>query len=454
MPCRVVRYAFDGVTYIKEQKMKKYTAAILTAAIFLLSGCHSLENTRTVTESSDAVTETTTADTEQMTETTAHTEQKTETEQITETAAEQSQAAASQDTVQPTETVSESISEPSPKDKTGKTFSISFVGDTTQSDLFGSATDNAGIQYAFSDVSPIFESCDIAFANLETCVSTRGESEKKEGFGFQSSPDKLEVYTAAGIDIVSVANNHVRDFGMDALYDTFDNLNKYGIEYIGGGRNITEARALKIMNANGYKVGFVGYNMIMHDSTWYATDTRAGIAGLDLTNEEEILAEIREYDKQCDILIVSIHWGLEYLTEALGEQEILAHALADNGVDLVIGHHPHVLEPIEMYKGAPIFYSIGNFVFYKMNDEAGQSAVFTAEFDENGFVGAKMYPVLINLCRANLLSEEDEDYTEILTRVNNISMIYGTRVSQDGDITFGHTRENPPVVTAEVTVTE
>ena len=121
------------------------------------------------------------------------------------------------------------------------TVKIAFTGDTTQSDVFAEATSWRSMKYPFEDVNEIFSSADIAFVNLETCVSDGGESEKKEGYGFQTFPEYLQVYTEAGIDIVSAANNHVRDFGMEALDDTFANLDAYSIDYIGAGRDITEA---------------------------------------------------------------------------------------------------------------------------------------------------------------------------------------------------------------------
>ena len=117
------------------------------------------------------------------------------------------------------------------------TVKIAFAGDTTQSDVFAEATSWRSMRYPFEDVNEIFSSADIAFVNLETCVSDRGESEKKEGYGFQTLPEYLQVYTEAGIDIVSAANNHVRDYGMDALGDTFSHLEKNSIDYIGAGRD-------------------------------------------------------------------------------------------------------------------------------------------------------------------------------------------------------------------------
>lgn len=311
---------------------------------------------------------------------------------------------------------------------------ISFVGDVTQSDIFGETTAYRYPEYPFEDVAGIFNSADLSFANLETCVSERGESEKSEGYGFRTSPGSLEVFTLAGIDIVSAANNHVRDYGMDALGDTFINLESAGLKYVGAGWDKNEAEKIEVFELNGITVGFTACNMINMNPTWCAEEGRAGIACVDSDNSEAYLAKIAEYDKLCDVLFVSVHWGVEYYNEVTDEQRDFAHKLCDSGADIILGHHPHVLEPIESYNNSVIFYSLGNFLFYKMNDEAGETAVFTVEISKNGFEGGKMSPVVISYCKAVLLSEESEQGAAIIGRVAELSDKYGIAVDERGGI--------------------
>lgn len=311
---------------------------------------------------------------------------------------------------------------------------IAAAGDTTQSDIFGEATSWRDMSYPFEDVAGLFKNADLAFVNLETSVSTRGESEKKEGYGFRTDPEYLEVYTEAGIDIVSCANNHTRDFGMDALADTFTHLDEYGIRYVGAGMNKTEAEKLETFDLNGIKVGFTAINMINMNPTWYATDERAGLNCVDSWDCERQLELISEYDKECDVLFVSVHWGLEYYYTITEEQQEFAHKLCDNGADIILGHHPHVLQPIESYNDSVIFYSMGNFLFYKMDDDAGKTALFEIEIDKNGFVGGKIHPVFITNCKSVLLGEENEMRTEILELVRGISLPYGVEIDDDGGI--------------------
>ncbi len=322
-----------------------------------------------------------------------------------------------------------------PASEESGTVIVSFAGDTTQSDVFGEATSWRTMAYPFEDVADTFRNSDIAFVNLETSVSNRGESEKSEGFGFRTDPKYLEVYTEAGIDIVSCANNHVRDYGMDALSDTFTNLTEYGIDYVGAGNDISEAEKLVTYEKNGVTIGFTAFNMINMDPTWYANDERAGINCIDFADCEEYLKLISEYDKQCDVLFVSVHWGVEYYNDITEEQEQLAHLLCDNGADIILGHHSHVLQPVEYYNGSMIFYSLGNFLFYKMDDNAGKTAIFEIEVDKNGFVSGKLSPVFISYCKSVLLDpESDEMYAEIIELVRSISEPYGVKISGNGGI--------------------
>lgn len=312
---------------------------------------------------------------------------------------------------------------------------ISFGGDVTQSDVFGEATLARSITYPLEDVAEIFTSADISFLNLETSVSERGESEKKEGYGFRTDPKLLEVFTTAGVDIVSTANNHARDYGIDALTDTYKNVTEAGLKNIGSGENPKEAYRLEIFEVNGLKIGFTALNLItISDNGWQVSEDKPGIASLYPEDYDRYFELIEEYDKLCDVLFVSAHWGIEYSYEPSEEQSEFAHRLCDSGADIIIGHHPHVLQPIESYKGSMIFYSTGNFLFYKMDDFAGYTAVFTVEVDKNGFVSGKMQPVNISYCKSTLVNPENELYGEIIEKQRAMSESYGIIIDENGGI--------------------
>ncbi len=311
---------------------------------------------------------------------------------------------------------------------------IAFAGDTTQSDVFAEATSWRSMEYPFEDVAEIFSSADLSFVNLETSVSTRGESEKPEGYGFRTDPAYLEAYRTAGIDIVSCANNHVRDYGMEALSDTFSHLDSAEISYVGAGKDLDEARKLEIFDLNGIQIGFTACNMINMNPTWYASEEHAGIMCVDFSDCADYLEQISAYSEMCDVLFVSVHWGIEYSNAITEEQENFAHLLCDSGADVILGHHPHVLQPIEAYRGSMIFYSLGNFLFYKMDDNAGKTALFEIEISRQGFVSGRVHPVFISYCKSNLLDEQDEMYSEILQLVRDISEPYGVLIHENGGI--------------------
>lgn len=312
---------------------------------------------------------------------------------------------------------------------------ISFGGDVTQSDVFGEATLARNITYPLEDVSEIFSSADIAFLNLETSVSNRGESEKKEGFGFRTDPKLLEVFTTAGIDIVSTANNHARDYGIEALTDTYNSVTEAGLKNIGSGETPSEAYRLEIFEVNGLKIGFTALNLVtISDNGWQVKEDKPGIASLYPEDYERYFQLIEEYDKLCDVLFVSAHWGIEYSYEPSEEQTDFAHRLCDSGADIIIGHHPHVLQPVESYNGSMIFYSTGNFLFYKMEDFAGYTAVFTVEIDKNGFVSGKMEPVNISYCKSVLLDPDNELYGEILDKQRAMCADYNVIIDENGGI--------------------
>ncbi len=329
-----------------------------------------------------------------------------------------------------------------------KLIRIAFGGDTFMDMVFAEYSDLYGVDYPWSDIAPVFNNSDIGFVNLETSVSRNGESLKREGYGFRTSPDKLEGYKNAGISIVSGANNHIQDYGAISLTDTMKHLDTYKISYTGIGNNLGEARRPVFFESEGIRVGFLAYTEIIPFQSWTATDNTAGFCGITNETLPLYLEDIKKYDAQCDILIVSVHWGIEHTQKITNYQQELAHKFIDSGADMILGHHPHVLQPIEFYKEKPIFYSLGNLLFLKQDDFAGRTAVFRAEFNKDGFVSAKMFPVYIKACKANMLSEDSLLYNNILANMSEISAQFGTGISKYGEIT-PFPCDNPPVYIKE-----
>jgi len=310
--------------------------------------------------------------------------------------------------------------------------SVTFGGDVMMDSYFKDYIDNFGVDYSWTNIKNILEDSDIACINLETSVSARGESLKKEGYGFRSQPYTLEGLVNAGIDIVNVANNHTYDYGRQAFSDTLNHLKEYKIEFSGGGKNKEEAFGVRLIEKGGLKVGFISFSEIIPFPQSKADENNAGIAYFDKNNYELVLETIAQAKAQCDILITMLHWGVEYSDKPAEYQVELAHKVIDYGADAVIGHHAHVLQGIETYNGKPILYSIGNLLFLKKNEEAGKTALFELTFSGNRFVGGTIYPVHIDKCKANLLDEKNPLKQEIIDKLSTLSQEFQTKITQAG----------------------
>jgi len=304
---------------------------------------------------------------------------------------------------------------------------IAFGGDVMFDTYIYYWMSSMGISYPWDDVAHLFRSSDIGVVNFESSSSLRGETTKPPGYGFRSPPYTLQSLPDAGINYVSLGNNHVLDFGYDAFADTVQNLNHYEMLHSGAGSDLAAATAPAIIEVQGLRVGFLSYTAILPGTSWKATDSRPGVAAL--YDEGDVLLaleNITRSKKECDILIVMPHWGVEYADHPTSAQRSLAYRLIDAGADLIVGGHPHVLQGVEFYQDKPIFYSLGNFIFLKMDDDAGKTAVFAITIDRSGFRSCTLYPVFIDNCKANLLPEDSLMYTQILERFATLSQALGT----------------------------
>jgi len=215
--------------------------------------------------------------------------------------------------------------------------------------------------FPFLKIAEELRRADFVFGNLEGPISDKGQ---KVGsiYSFRADPKAVEGLKYAGFDILSVANNHIFDYGREALEDTFKRLKEAGIEYVGGGFDEKEAYSPLIKEINGTKIGFLAYTNLGPEA-WEATEGKSGIAWIDEKNLEKIKKGIEAAKQKSDVLIVSLHSGEEYAANPTSFQTSFARFAIDTGADLVVGHHPHVVQKIERYKDGWIAYSLGNFVF-------------------------------------------------------------------------------------------
>ena len=203
----------------------------------------------------------------------------------------------------------------------------------------------------------MFQNDDISFANLEGPVSLLGYNVGSK-YSFQMDPKVVLVLKGAGLDIVSFANNHVGDYTVKAFVDTLNRLNSAGILYSGAGVNYIEATTPTIIEKNNIKSCFLAYSDV--GPNWLKA--KENDPGILVASDPNLPTTISNAKKNCDVLVVSFHWGEEYKSHTK-RQIKLAHQAIDNGADIVVGAHPHVAQDTEFYKNKLIMYSLGNFIF-------------------------------------------------------------------------------------------
>lgn len=242
--------------------------------------------------------------------------------------------------------------------------------------------------WPFRKIYEEFKSADLAFINLESPFYDKG-APITEGMIFKAEPDTIDGLKLAGIDIVSLANNHSRNMGSNGLLYTFNHLEDNSIEYIGAGKNSEEVYQGKILEVKGVKFGFLGYTY----SEKYSTSNNPTVAAMDLAKLKQGIADLKS---KTDVIIVSIHAGYEYTTKPNQQQIEFSHAAIDAGADLVIGHHSHWVQQMEKYNGKYIFYGLGNLVFDQMwSAETQKGLVIKFTFSGKNLRQFELKPVKI-----------------------------------------------------------
>ncbi|MFB5083087.1 CapA family protein [Symbiobacterium thermophilum] len=235
------------------------------------------------------------------------------------------------------------------------TVTITFVGDIMLDRLPGEHL--ARGEDPFAGVADALTGADLTVGNLECVVSTVGEPVPK-WFNFRCHPRVVPVL-ARYFDAVSVANNHSGDYGKEAFAEQLRLLTEGGVPYFGGGMNDEEAHRPLILERNGLRIALLGYNNVELRSYAAGPDT-PGLAWIEL---DRLAADVRAARAEADIVVVYPHWGYDYMFWHAEDQAEIARVAIDNGADLVVGNHPHVTQPVEIYKDRLIAYSLGNFVF-------------------------------------------------------------------------------------------
>lgn len=271
---------------------------------------------------------------------------------------------------------------------------VAITGDIMLSRAVGTRMVAAGSSglFPFERTAEFLRGFDLTVGNLECVVSRVGAPVPNKPFTFRADPLGFARLQAAGFDLVSVANNHSGDYGPVAFADMLAHLPGAGVQFVGGGLNHDAAHAPTVVERGGTRLAFVAACDI-DPVSFAATATQPGHAWLDATGLRRDIPLARA---QGDLVIVFLHWGLEYITQYDGLQQGLAHLAIDLGADLVVGAHPHVIQPTEVYKGKPIIYSLGNFVFDEMFDAEAHGNILTFQARGNQILDWKLVPITID----------------------------------------------------------
>jgi len=266
----------------------------------------------------------------------------------------------------------------------------------------------------FGDFTPLFKTSDLVVINLEDPLTTSNDN-IKTAVPVKANPEYAKILKDDNIDVVCLANNHIMDYGESGLNDTLKALKKYNITTVGVGENLQEASKPAYFVVDNRTIAILNF----FDTTTFqefaeaelppATDNSSGFAPADWNVIKENLDQART---QADIVIVVFHYGNEYSTTPNQYQKNISRKCIDEGADLVVGSHPHVIQGVESYKGGLIFYSLGNFVFDQSNPSPKESMIVKLQ-DLNGNLTAIIYPFRItNSCPRFMDTQSAETFLE------------------------------------------
>jgi poly-gamma-glutamate synthesis protein (capsule biosynthesis protein) len=245
----------------------------------------------------------------------------------------------------------------------------------------GSAVKNG--LYVFEHVEKVFAKADIVFGNLETILSDYGKTNSYESLILRGKPDFIEQLKRAHFSVLNVANNHIQQHGKQCLFDTVSVLQQNGIRVVG-----IDNLQPQIISSKGIKLGFFGYSLRHEEYNSKVLYSQG--------NKKKIISEINKVKKKVDYIIISLHWGDEYINLPSISQISFAHDIIDAGADIILGHHPHVSQPVEKYKGGIIAYSLGNFVSDMCSEITKKSMILKIIFKQNQINKVELIPIYIN----------------------------------------------------------
>ncbi len=302
-----------------------------------------------------------------------------------------------------------------------QTVEIVAVGDILLSRGLESKIGKFGADYPFANVSGTLSGADLAFGNLENPLTGKCKKAEKR-YQFQADPSSAKILSNAGFDVLSLANNHSLDCGDVGLFQTIQNLTDNNLQAIGVAENTANIQSPVYFEKKGIKIGFLAFTAIRPDLK------RSVYPNLAIADPKLIARSIAETRKHAAVVVVSFHWGTEYASRPNTEQIELANIAVEAGADVILGHHPHVLQGFSVFQNEGskrrsfIAYSLGNFVFDSPKSliaKTAESVILKIRVGENGFVSAEAIPVLIENYRPEIAAGNSKEL--ILKRLNRQS---------------------------------
>jgi poly-gamma-glutamate synthesis protein (capsule biosynthesis protein) len=284
------------------------------------------------------------------------------------------------------------------------------------------------VRHPLQRIRDVVQSADLAFANLEMPLSARA----RPTGAFAGRPEFADALAWAGFDVVATANNHSFDAEEIGLLDTIEHLDSAGVGHVGTGRDLEDARRPFVVERDGVRFAFLGYAAAVNVGGSFAGPSRSGVVPLDPSLVEEDIRRVRD---QVDHVVVSFHWNIENTKQTHPAARDFAHAVIDAGADVVLGHHPHKPQGVEVYRGKVIFYSLGNVIFGHGHDYWGDGFIARLTLDKARIRQVEILPLAgtgTDLAQPYLLTGDRAQ--ALLAEMRDLSALLDTPLTIQGDV--------------------
>ncbi|KCZ72611.1 putative enzyme of poly-gamma-glutamate biosynthesis (capsule formation) [Candidatus Methanoperedens nitroreducens] len=312
---------------------------------------------------------------------------------------------------------------------------LAFTGDVMLGRLVNEMIRHMGPYYVWGDTLELFKKADLRLINLECVIAKDGAPWDKtpKVFFFRADPHAIDVLKVAGIDYVSLSNNHTLDFGEEAMLEMLNRLNEAGIAHAGAGHNLREASEPAVLKVGNMRVGVVSFTD--NEPAFAATETSPGTNYIQITLADKVMRKVRaaidEARSLSDIVVFSIHWGPNMRLRPTPGFVEFAHAVIDMGVDIFHGHSSHIFQGVEVYRERLIMYDTGDFIddYYVGPEEKNdQQLLFIVILSGGRIKRLEMIPVEISMCQVN--TARGDVHKEISDRITMLSAEFGTSVKK------------------------